>query len=69
MARQVELSYNDIQRIRKALHLLSNKAFEEVERVGVDAFCKSEEEKEFEDINNLYDLFYEIEEEMEEASA
>ena len=64
--KNVELSLNELTLLRRALGLLENEAFDEVQRVGVDAFEETQEEKIFHQVSELYERISKLEEELEE---
>lgn len=64
--KNVELSLNELTLLRRALGLLENEAFDEVQRVGVDAFEETQEEKIFYQVSKLYERISKLEEELEE---
>ena len=64
--KNVELNLNELTLLRRALGLLENEAFDEVQRVGVDAFEETQEEKVFHQVSKLYERISKLEEELEE---
>lgn len=64
--KNVELNLEELSMIRKALFMLHQEAFKQIEENGVNCFAESPEEKYLNKVDELYDYFSQLEDDLEE---